>query len=75
MVRDLENDQYYVGYRKDGKPQGFGVLLTVNELYQGMWFEGQFITGFKYDLKEQKFGFCFAKPDGATGGVDTTPED
>ena len=75
MVRDLDNDQYYVGWTKNQKPQGFGVLLTLDELYQGMWFGGQFITGFRFELKEQKFSFCFAKPTTESAGADTTPEE
>lgn len=66
LIRDLDNDQYYVGYRVENKPQGYGVLLTPTQLYQGMWFQGQFITGYVYDLKEQKFSFCLAKPNETT---------
>lgn len=78
MIQDLDNSQYYAGYRKDNKPQGFGVLLTSDELYQGMWYQGQFITGFRFELKEQKFSFCFAKPtepNEAEAGADTDPAD
>lgn len=61
MITDYKQNRYYSGYVLNEKPQGFGVMLSKDLLIQGLWIDGQFITGFTYELEEMKFGFCLAK--------------
>lgn len=62
MITDTKANVYYTGYSIDKKPHGFGVLLNMTHLAQGLWVGGQLIAGFMYDLKEQKFGFVIHDP-------------
>lgn len=77
MVKDLENNQFYSGFVVNKKPNGFGVLLSMTHLVQGLWMDGSFLAGFSYDLKEQKFSFCVPRDNkqDPTPSLETIEED